>query len=165
MARSSNHEPGDAVSVTVTINGQRRSLDVGPASRLLDVLRVQLGLTGTKEGCGEGECGACTVLMDGLPVNSCLIPAFQADGRVIETVESVTPESLMPLLESGATQCGACTPGVVMAGEWIARNRDLLERFSLRQLMAGNFCRCTGYDGIVDGIGDRLAKTEGDARG
>ena len=124
---------------------------------MLDTLRVQLDLTGTKEGCGEGECGACTVLMDGLPVNSCLIAAFQADGRVIETVESVAPAMLGPLLESGATQCGACTPGVVMTGEWITRNHTVLAQFSLRELMAGNLCRCTGYDGIIDGVERRLA--------
>ncbi|MCP3902532.1 MAG: (2Fe-2S)-binding protein [Planctomycetes bacterium] len=146
--------------VRLTINGERRALDVHPAARLLDVLRVQLGLTGTKEGCGEGECGACTVLMDGLPVNSCLVAAFQADGSVVETVESVDPGHLTPLLVHGATQCGACTPGVVMTGEWVNRNRELLERFTLRELMAGNFCRCTGYDGIIEGVEARIASDE-----
>jgi aerobic-type carbon monoxide dehydrogenase small subunit (CoxS/CutS family) len=149
-------QPEPTVRVDVTINGERHALDVAPAARMLDVLREQLGLTGTKEGCGEGECGACTVLMDGLPVNSCLVPAFQAHGRDVETIESVTPEHLTPLLVHGATQCGACTPGVVMTGEWVSRNRALLERFSLRALMAGNFCRCTGYDGIIEGIEARL---------
>ena len=160
MTPTPEDDGGGLVPVTVVINGEAMSLDVDPVSRLLDLLRQQLGLTGTKEGCGEGECGACTVLMDGLPVNSCLIGAFQIDGRSIETVESVAPESVIPLLETGATQCGACTPGVVMTGEWIARNPDLLDRFSLRELMAGNFCRCTGYDGIIEGIGRRVADAD-----
>jgi len=151
------------VRVDVTVNGERHALDVDPASRLLDMLRVRLGLTGTKEGCGEGECGACTVIMNGLPVNSCLVAAFQANGCVVETIESVAPESLTPLLVHGTTQCGACTPGVVMTGEWVGRNRELLERFSLRELMAGNFCRCTGYDGIIEGIEARMEDGAGGA--
>jgi carbon-monoxide dehydrogenase small subunit len=158
------HARRETIPVRVTVNGKAERLQVDPAARLLDVLRLQLGLTGAKEGCGEGECGACAVLMDGLPVNACLVPAFQLDGRTIETVESVEPGSLAPLLERGATQCGACTPGVVVTGEWIARNRELLERFSIRELMAGNLCRCTGYDGIVDGVRDRVA-AGGDGRG
>jgi aerobic-type carbon monoxide dehydrogenase small subunit (CoxS/CutS family) len=153
--RTPADEPG-AVRVTVTINGERRALEVDPVMRLLDVLRVQLGLTGTKEGCGEGECGACTVLMDGVPVNSCLVGSFQIDGRTIETVESLDPRGLEALLAGGATQCGACTPGVVMTAEWIARNPALVPRFSVRELMAGNLCRCTGYDGIVDGVRAQL---------
>jgi carbon-monoxide dehydrogenase small subunit len=153
--RTPAEEPG-AVRVTVTINGARMTLDVDPVMRLLDVLRVQLGLTGTKEGCGEGECGACTVLMDGVPVNSCLVGSFQIDGATIETVESLDPRGLLGLLESGATQCGACTPGVVVTAEWITRNPGLVPRFSVRELMAGNLCRCTGYDGIVDGVRARL---------
>ena len=155
--------PRDTVTIDVTINGKAMSLDVDPAMRLLDVLRVQLGLVGTKEGCGEGECGACTVIMDGLPVNSCLVGSFQVDGCSIETIESVAPESLMPLLESGATQCGACTPGVVMTGKWIQRNRAVLEEFSLGELMAGNLCRCTGYDGILRGIRESLRFGEREA--
>ena len=163
MTRSADTQ-GEHVCITTVINGERRALDVAPADRLLDVLRGPLGLTGTKEGCGEGECGACTVIMNGMPVNSCLVPAFQADGREIETVESVRDASVLPLLASGATQCGACTPGVVMTAEWIARNREILERFSLRALMAGNFCRCTGYDGIIDGVRDRLDQDQGSGR-
>ena len=116
-ADSRSHE---RVAISLTVNGEGRTIEVDPVARLLDVLRVDLGLPGTKEGCGEGECGACTVIMDGLPVNSCLVPAFQADGRKVETVESVAPGSLTPLLKSGATQCGACTPGVVMTATWIA---------------------------------------------
>lgn len=156
MTSSPDARERDAIEVKLTVNGEIRALRVDPAQRLLDVLRETLGLTGTKEGCGEGECGACTVIMDGRPVNSCLVPAFQVDGAVVETVEAIDEARLAPLLASGATQCGACTPGVVVTAEWIARHRDVLERFPLRQLMAGNLCRCTGYDGIIDGVEARL---------
>jgi len=142
----------DAIKVSLTLNGRAVTVRVDPAERLLDTLRYELGLTGTKEGCGEGECGACTVLLDGKPVNSCLVPTWQARGASVETIESVSPEDVQELLGTGATQCGACTPGVVLAAKWIAGNRVLLETHSVRELMAGNLCRCTGYDGIVDGV-------------
>jgi len=132
------------------------------ADRLLDTLRYTLGLTGTKEGCGEGECGACTVYMDGVPVNSCLVPTFQASGRKIETIESIRPDSLGAMLASGATQCGACTPGVAMTACWLRKNPELLSTHSVREIMAGNLCRCTGYDGIIDGIRDAMGR-QGDA--
>ena len=150
------------IAITMTVNGSERSLVVDPRHRLLDVLRCELALTGAKDGCSEGECGACTVLLDGAPVNACLVPAFQLEGRSVETVESIDAESLRPLLGSGATQCGACTPGVVMTAEWIARHPEVLEQASLRELMAGNFCRCTGYDGIIEGIQLRLDRPEGE---
>ena len=127
-------------------------MTIDPRDRLLDLLRTGLGLTGTKEGCAEGECGSCTVLLDGLPVNSCLVPALQARGRQVDTIESVPAESLAPLLVSGATQCGACTPGVVVVSRWLAENPGVLETHTIREAMAGNLCRCTGYDGIVDGV-------------
>lgn len=138
--------------LSFTLNGTAVSAAVDPSARLLDLLRYDLGLTGTKEGCGEGECGACTVWIDGLPADSCLVPAFQVDGREVRTVESVDPARLAPLLASGATQCGACTPGVVMTGLWILENPGLLRSHAIRELMAGNICRCTGYDGIIAGI-------------
>ncbi len=146
----------DSIEVTTVINGHEVLLCIDPSLRLIDVLRDKLELTGTKEGCGEGECGSCAVLMNGLPVNSCLVPAFQIQNCTIETIEIVDPGLLQPLLKSGAAQCGACTPGVVMTGEWIVRNPDVLDNGNIRELMAGNLCRCTGYDGIINGMQDRI---------
>jgi len=140
------------VKISFTLNGVPTSLEVEPSERLLDTLRYHLALTGTKEGCGEGECGACTVYLDGLPVNSCLVPIYQVRGSTVETVESLDPAGLRPLLGSGATQCGACTPGVAMTACWIRDHPELLATHTIRELLAGNLCRCTGYDGIVDGI-------------
>jgi len=140
------------IQVRFALNGRDVTVDVDPAERLLDVLRYRLGLPGTKEGCGEGECGACTVCLDGVPVNACLVPIFQVRGRRVETVESIDPNALGPLLRGGATQCGACTPGVVMTACWVREHPELLEQFGVRELMAGNLCRCTGYDGIVDSV-------------
>jgi aerobic-type carbon monoxide dehydrogenase small subunit (CoxS/CutS family) len=140
------------MKVTFTLNGTSVSTEVDPAERLLDTLRYRLGLTGTKEGCGEGECGACTVYLDGLPVNACLVPIYQVRGARVETVESLDPARLDALLMHGATQCGACTPGVAMTACWIRDHQELLATHTIRELLAGNLCRCTGYDGIVDGI-------------
>lgn len=143
---------GRPISVGFRLNGAEVELEVDPAERLLETLRYRLGLTGTKEGCAEGECGACTVHLDGLPVNSCLVLTFQVDGGAVETVESVDEAALGPFVDRGATQCGACTPGVVMTASWLLAHPELLETHRTRELMAGNLCRCTGYDGIVDGI-------------
>lgn len=140
------------VQVSLTLNGRATEVHVDPTERLLDTLRYRLGLPGSKEGCGEGECGACTVLMDGLPVNSCLVPTFQARGCVIQTIEGVPAEELATLLACGATQCGACTPGVVMTANWARTCPDARKSHTLRELMAGNLCRCTGYDGIIEGV-------------
>ena len=143
--------------IELRVNGAPVTLEVDPAERLLDVLRYRLDLTGTKEGCGEGECGACTVYLDGLPVDACLVPAYQAEGRDVRTIESLAEAELAPFLRTGATQCGACTPGVVMTGAWIRDHPDVLESHSIREMMAGNLCRCTGYDGIIEGVEAALA--------
>lgn len=143
---------GPPVRVECRLNGGDVTVEVDPGERLLDTLRYRLGLTGTKEGCGEGECGACSVLVDGVPANSCLILTCQMSGRRIESVEALPEEELGALLAGGATQCGACTPGVAVTATWILRNPHLLEQHRIRELMAGNLCRCTGYDGIVDSI-------------
>ena len=141
-----------AFPLSFTLNGTPVSVDIDPAERLLDTLRYRLGLTGTKEGCGEGECGACTVYLDGMPVNSCLVPAFQARGRRVATIESLDAAEVTPFLVHGATQCGACTPGVVLTACWIRDHAELLDTHTVRELMAGNLCRCTGYDGIVEAV-------------
>jgi len=145
-------EPTNAIEIRFMLNGRETVARIDPAERLLDTLRYSLDMTGTKEGCAEGECGACTVLLDGVPVDSCLVPTYQVRGRDVRTVESLTPQELQPLLETGATQCGACTPGVAVTGCWLRRHPELLETHSVREVMAGNLCRCTGYDGIVEGV-------------
>lgn len=140
------------LAIEFELNGVPVRTSVTGSDRLLDVLRDHLGHTAAKNACGEGECGACTVLLDGAPVLACLVPAFQARHRVVETAEGQSPDSLLPLLHSGASQCGACSPGVTMTATWLRRHPELLARFPLRELLAGNLCRCTGYDGIVEGV-------------
>jgi aerobic carbon-monoxide dehydrogenase small subunit len=158
--QSAIRNPQSAILIAFTLNGSPVSLDIDPTERLLDTLRYRLGLTGTKEGCGEGECGACTVYLDGLPVNACLVPTYQVRASRVETVESLDPASLGPFLSQGATQCGACTPGVVMTASWIRAHPHVLETHTIRELMAGNLCRCTGYDGIVDAVAAGLGEME-----
>ena len=137
------------------INGESREVDGEPMERLLDVLRDRLDLTGTKEGCGEGECGACTVLMDGKPVLSCLVPLFQCDGRRIETVEGIASEAhgfIERFVVGGGVQCGACTPGIVVTAWALLRRTESPSRAEAREALAGNLCRCTGYEGILRAI-------------
>ncbi|HEY7445344.1 MAG TPA: (2Fe-2S)-binding protein [Vicinamibacterales bacterium] len=135
----------------LTVNGKRRRIDAHPMKRLLDVLREDCGLTGTKEGCGEGECGACTVLVDGAPVNSCLVPLAQVVGTKVATIESL--DGGHPLqrafVEHGGAQCGICTPGIVMAALALGFRPSLDE---IRVGLAGNLCRCTGYAAIYRSI-------------
>jgi len=146
----------ERMELTFTLNGQRLTCSVPLDARLLDVLRYDCDCPGTKEGCGEGECGACTVLLDGLPVNSCLVPAFQVAGRRVETVESTPREVLEVLNRTGTSQCGACTPGIVMSIRWLLQHPDVAGRVDLRQFMSGNLCRCTGYDGVIAGLEEVL---------
>ncbi|BDU77891.1 (2Fe-2S)-binding protein [Mesoterricola sediminis] len=148
-----------------TVNGQARSLDTHPMARLLDVLREGLGLTGTKEGCGEGECGACSVLLDGRVVNSCLIPAVQAQGAEVVTVEGLAAGGgLSPMqdafLAHNAAQCGFCTPGMLIAAEDLVRRCPAPDKEQVREGLAGNLCRCTGYSKIVDAV-QAVARKEG----
>ncbi|RMF75850.1 MAG: (2Fe-2S)-binding protein [Planctomycetota bacterium] len=150
------------IELTFTLNGDDAAVRVAADARLLDVLRNECGATGTKEGCGEGECGACTVLLDGLPVNSCLVPAFQVAGCDVRTVESTDPATADTLNACGAAQCGACTPGVVMAVRWLIDHAGKARAADLREAMSGNLCRCTGYDGIIAGLESGLRKTPGE---
>lgn len=151
---------GPAMAVRFRLNGTDVVLEVDPAERLLETLRYRLGLTGTKEGCAEGECGACTVHVDGVPANSCLMLTFQVEGRDVVSVESLDETALAPFLTGGATQCGACTPGVVMTAAWVVSHPELLETHRIRELMAGNLCRCTGYDGIIESVEAALPPSE-----
>jgi aerobic-type carbon monoxide dehydrogenase small subunit (CoxS/CutS family) len=138
-----------------SLNGQRADVDAPPLKRLLDVLREDCGLTGTKEGCGEGECGACTVLLDGAPVNSCLVPFAHARGRKVTTIEGLRSRLPEALVREGGTQCGICTPGVVMAAAALGKKPSAAR---VREALAGNICRCTGYAGIVRALaGPRTA--------
>jgi carbon-monoxide dehydrogenase small subunit len=149
-----------------TLNGSQVEVDVPGMRRLLDVLREDLALTGTKEGCGEGECGACTVLLDGLAVDSCLVPVCQVDGATIRTVEDLaTSEAdLDPLqvafLETGGAQCGICTPGMLMAACAYLEAGGGPDEDAIREAIAGNLCRCTGYTKIVDAIALVAAREE-----
>jgi len=147
-----------------TVNGTEANVDVPGMRRLLDVLREDLALTGTKEGCGEGECGACTVLLDGAPVDSCLVPVCQVGGADVRTVEGLAapaqdpgdPMALDPLqaafLVTGGAQCGICTPGMLMAARAYLDGGGGPDEDAIREAIAGNLCRCTGYTKIVEAI-------------
>mgnify|MGYP000902572273 FL=1 len=153
------------MSVTLTVNGSLVTLEAPPAARLLDVLRERLGLTGTKEGCGEGECGACTVLLDGVPVNSCLVALGQCAGREVTTVEGLGDAAhLTPLQEAmvteGGAQCGICTPGMLLSAEALLRERPRPTEGEIREAIAGNVCRCTGYQRIVNAVTEAAKKRE-----
>jgi carbon-monoxide dehydrogenase small subunit len=141
----------------VTVNGEQREIFVAPWRTLIDVLRDDLGLTGVKEGCGNGNCGSCTVLLDGEPVNSCLVLIGEVEGREITTIEGLARGAVLhPLqksfIEEGAVQCGFCTPGVILnAKAFMDANPQPTEQ-EVRMAIAGNLCRCTGYDKIVRAI-------------
>jgi aerobic-type carbon monoxide dehydrogenase small subunit (CoxS/CutS family) len=133
------------------LNGKRAEVKAAPLRRLLDVLREECGLTGTKEGCGEGECGACTVLLDGQPVASCLVPFAQVKGRRVTTIEGLGGDHPLQrcFLQHGAAQCGICTPGMILAAVPIPRGASLPQ---IREALAGNLCRCTGYAAIYRAV-------------
>ena len=148
------------MNVRMTINGRPVEGEADAETRLLDFLREDLQLTGTKEGCGEGECGACTVLIDGRPVNSCLVLALQADGSDVRTIEGIADgDTLHPIqqafVETGGVQCGFCTPGFVMAAYALLEATPNPTDEEIRTALEGNLCRCTGYERIIDAI--RLA--------
>ena len=145
------------VGIACRVNGQPRSLKVFPMARLLDVLREEMHLTGTKEGCGEGECGACAVLLNGAIVNSCLLPAIEADGTDIRTIEGVATGTRLSavqeaFLECGGAQCGICTPGMVIAAISLLDRHPHPSEGEIREGLAGNLCRCTGYQKIFAAV-------------
>jgi carbon-monoxide dehydrogenase small subunit len=143
--------------VTFKVNGRQHKSDAFPMARLLDVLREELGLTGTKEGCGEGECGACTVILDGQIVNSCLVPVGQVDGCAITTIEGVADDDQLhavqqAFIEHGGAQCGICTPGMVLAAVDLLERNPAPTEADIRTALAGNLCRCTGYMKIFESV-------------
>jgi carbon-monoxide dehydrogenase small subunit len=154
-----------SVTVSCRVNGADVTLEGHPMSRLLDALRLNLRLTGTKEGCGEGECGACAVLIDGAIVNSCLVPLLQADGTDILTIEGVGAEGTLHAVQQafiahGGAQCGICTPGMVLAAMSLLERNPKPDLAAIRAGLAGNLCRCTGYIRIFESVVAAVGGTE-----
>jgi aerobic carbon-monoxide dehydrogenase small subunit len=157
-------------NISFRVNDNPVSLDVQPHWTLLRIIREELGLTGTKEGCGEGECGSCTVLMDGKAVNACLVLAVDADGRAVTTIEGLAKgEKLHPLqtafVERGAIQCGFCSPGMILSAKALLDRQPAPNEEQIRFEMAGNLCRCTGYAKIIEAIGAAAGVMRGDDDG
>jgi aerobic carbon-monoxide dehydrogenase small subunit len=145
--------------IPLVVNGKAVSVRAYPMERLLDVLRIQIGLTGTKEGCGEGECGSCSVLVDGVLVNSCLIPVLQASGTHIITIEGLATEKRLHALQQafldfGGAQCGICTPGMILAAVHLLSKIPQPTTEDIREGLSGNLCRCTGYMQIFEAVAD-----------
>ncbi|MEP7341070.1 MAG: (2Fe-2S)-binding protein [Acidobacteriota bacterium] len=154
----------EKIALSFIVNGKQRTMDAWPMARLLDVLREELQLTGTKEGCGEGECGACSVFIDGELVNSCLVPATQAAGAKITTIEGIADGQRLhavqqAFIEGGGAQCGICTPGMILAAiSLLERNAQPTEE-DIRNGLAGNLCRCTGYMKIFDSVAKAVQRS------
>lgn len=153
------------ITVRCEVNGQPVVLDAYPMARLLDVLRENLALTGTKEGCGEGECGACSIEMDGALVNSCLIPAAQAAGTKIRTIEGLADCGRLHAVQQafithGGAQCGICTPGMILAAVNLLARHPRPDELEIREGLAGNLCRCTGYTKIFEAVLAAIRATE-----
>jgi aerobic carbon-monoxide dehydrogenase small subunit len=145
--------------LALTVNGESKTVQVHAMARLLDVLRHDLALTGTKEGCGEGECGSCSVLLDGVLVNSCLIPALQANGAKIVTIEGLAADGHLQILqqtflECGGAQCGICTPGMILAAHHLLSKKPQPTLEEIREGLSGNLCRCTGYMQIFEAVAE-----------
>jgi carbon-monoxide dehydrogenase small subunit len=152
------HPPTNS-EISFTVNGKSETVRVPAMERLLDVLRNNLGLTGAKEGCGEGECGSCSVLLDGMLVNSCLIPALQADGAKIVTIEGLAADGRLQALQQafldcGGAQCGICTPGMILASLHLLKKKPQPTLDEIREGLSGNLCRCTGYMQIFDAVAE-----------
>lgn len=149
--------PGGKCEISFSVNGEIRTVHAHPMERLLDILRLHLGLTGAKEGCGEGECGSCSVLMGEVLVNSCLVPALQAQGARITTIEGLaTAKNLsqiqQTILECGGAQCGICTPGILMAARHLLNKNPHPTIDEIKEGLSGNLCRCTGYAQICEAV-------------
>jgi carbon-monoxide dehydrogenase small subunit len=157
MSRSSQ---GPAkCEISFTVNGKLETVHIHAMERLLDVLRHELGLTGTKEGCGEGECGSCSVLIDGVLVNSCLIPVLQANGTKVITIEGLATDGRLQILQQafldcGGAQCGICTPGMILASLHLLEKMPQPTLEEIREGLSGNLCRCTGYMQIFDAVAE-----------
>ena len=154
-----SHERSAQVEIAFVVNGEPRAVRAFPMERLLDVLRHQLQLTGTKEGCGEGECGSCSVLMDGILVNSCLVPVLQAEGSSVVTIEGFAAGETLHILqeaflECGGAQCGICTPGMILAAFHLLNGKPEPTVAEIREGLSGNLCRCTGYAQIVEAVAE-----------
>jgi aerobic carbon-monoxide dehydrogenase small subunit len=151
------------LDIIFTVNGERREVVAYPMERLLDVLRHQLGLTGPKEGCGEGECGSCSVLLDGVLVNSCLIPVLHAEGASITTIEGCAGAAQLnglqqAILDCGGAQCGICTPGIIMAASHLLQKQPQPTLDQVKEGLSGNLCRCTGYAQICEAVLEAAAR-------
>ena len=149
----------DKSEITFVVNNNPVTVRAFAMERWLDVLRIQIGLTGTKEGCGEGECGSCSVLVDGVLVNSCLIPVLQASGSHITTIEGLTTDKHLHALQQafldfGGAQCGICTPGMILAAAHLLNKIPIPSLADIREGLSGNFCRCTGYMQIFEAVAD-----------
>jgi carbon-monoxide dehydrogenase small subunit len=145
-------------AIKFVLNGKPLEITVPPSRTLLEMIRDDLKMTGTKEGCGQGECGSCTVIMGGQTVNSCLVPAVEADGQEITTIEGlVEGETLHPIqeafVEQSGMQCGFCTPGMILSAKYLLDRNPSPSESEIREGIAGNFCRCTGYTKIIESIG------------
>ncbi len=156
----------EAVRVRITVNGDEYVRTVPTSMTLLQFVREELGLSGTKEGCGKGECGACTVLLDGVPVDSCLVLAYQCTGRSVITIEGIARDGLLhPVQEAfirhGAVQCGFCTPGMIMSAVALLASNPRPTEAQIREAISGNLCRCTGYKAIIESIDDAARRREG----
>ena len=147
------------------VNGKFYDLDIDPDMRLIDFIREELGLTGTKEGCSEGECGACTIIVDGLAINSCMMLAHQIRGKKVFTIESLSDDGELEQLqksfiEKGAVQCGFCTPGMIMSAKGLLGENPKPNDKEIKDAISGNYCRCTGYSKIIEAIKDCSEKTD-----
>jgi carbon-monoxide dehydrogenase small subunit len=152
-------EGSSKACISFVVNGDPKTVLAYPMERLLDVLRQQLQLTGTKEGCGEGECGSCSILMDGMLVNSCLIPVLQAQGSSIVTIEGIAAGNTLHMLqqkflEHGGAQCGICTPGMILAAVHLLNGNPDPTLEEIREGLSGNLCRCTGYSQIIEAVAE-----------